>query len=151
MSRGNNFQDIFLSDDDRHLFCDLLGELSERFAIEIYVYLLMETHYHLLLKTTEANLSKAMQWFGTTYTRKFNLYNRTRGHLFQGRFKSIIVPLAMTFQDPDHSIEEERQLTFGQSLQRRLIVVSHTKRGKRTRIINARLMDRNERVIYEEG
>ncbi len=91
MSRGNNFQDIFLSDDDRHLFCGLLGELTERFAIEIYAYVLMETHYHLLLKTTEANLSKAMQWFGTTYTRKFNLYNRTRGHLFQGRFKSIIV------------------------------------------------------------
>ncbi len=60
-------------------------------------------------------------------------------------------PLAITFQDPDHSLEEERQLTFGQSLQRRLIVVSHTKRGGRTRIITARLMDRNERVIYEEG
>ena len=59
--------------------------------------------------------------------------------------------LAMTFQDPDHSIEEERQLTFGQSLQRRLSVVSHTMRGDRTRIINARLMERNERVIYEEG
>jgi uncharacterized protein len=60
-------------------------------------------------------------------------------------------PLAMTFQDPDHSIEEERQLTFGQSLQGRLIVVSHTRRGEKTRIISARLMDRNERVIYEEG
>ena len=60
-------------------------------------------------------------------------------------------PLAVTFQDPDHSEEEERQLTFGLSLQRRLIVVSHTKRGERTRIINARLMERSERVIYEEG
>jgi uncharacterized protein len=60
-------------------------------------------------------------------------------------------PLAISFPDPDHSKDEERELTFGQSLQRRLIVVSHTKRGDRTRIINARLMDRNERVIYEEG
>ena len=60
-------------------------------------------------------------------------------------------PLAITFQDPDHSVEEDRQLKFGQSLQRRLIVVSHTKRGERTRIINARLMGRNERVIYEES
>jgi uncharacterized protein len=60
-------------------------------------------------------------------------------------------PLAVTFHDPDHSFEEERQLTFGQTLQRRLIVVSHTGRGERTRIINARLMDRNERVIYEKG
>jgi hypothetical protein len=60
-------------------------------------------------------------------------------------------PLAISFLDPDHSIGEERELTFGQSLQGRLIVVSHTKRRGRTRIINARLMDRNERVIYEEG
>ncbi len=60
-------------------------------------------------------------------------------------------PLAISFPDPDHSKDEERELTFGQSLQRRLIVVSHTRRRDRTRIINARLMDRDERVIYEEG
>jgi len=60
-------------------------------------------------------------------------------------------PLAVTFQDPDHSMDEERQITFGQSLQERFIVVSHTKRKDRLRIINARLMDRKERVIYEEG
>jgi len=59
-------------------------------------------------------------------------------------------PLAITFQDPDHSIEEERRLTFGQSIQQRLIVVSHTRRGEKTRIISACLMDRNERVIYGE-
>jgi hypothetical protein len=60
-------------------------------------------------------------------------------------------PLAVTFSDPDHSEDEERHLTFGLSLQRRLVVVSHTQRGEHTRIINARLMDREERVIYEEG
>ena len=60
-------------------------------------------------------------------------------------------PLAVTFADPDHSEDEERYLTFGLSLQRRLIVVSHTQRGEQTRIISARLMDREERVIYEEG
>ena len=60
-------------------------------------------------------------------------------------------PLAVTFQDPDHSEEEERQMTFGLSLQKRLIVVSHTEREDRTRIISARLMDRKERGIYEEG
>jgi uncharacterized DUF497 family protein len=60
-------------------------------------------------------------------------------------------PLAITFQDPDHSKDEERHLTFGLSLQKRLIVVSHTERGDRTRIISARPMDREERVIYEEG
>lgn len=91
LSRGNGRQDIFLGDNDRRLFVDLLAELSERFNLEIYAYVLMGNHYHLLLKTIDANLSKAMQWFGTTYTCKFNLSNQTGGHLFQGRFKSIIV------------------------------------------------------------
>jgi len=60
-------------------------------------------------------------------------------------------PLAITFEDPDHSENEERHLTFGISLQGRLLVVSHMERNDRTRIISARLMDRKERVIYEEG
>jgi hypothetical protein len=60
-------------------------------------------------------------------------------------------PLAITFQDPDHSGEEERQMTFGLSIQKRLIVVAHTERKDQTRIMRARLMDRKERVIYEEG
>jgi len=59
-------------------------------------------------------------------------------------------PLAITFDDPDHSMSENRYITFGLSLQKRLIVVSHTERGDRTRIINARLMDRKEIRIYEE-
>ncbi|MEJ2156487.1 MAG: transposase [Desulfobacteraceae bacterium] len=91
LSLGNGGQDIFRSKDDRYLFMDLLGELVERFNIEVHAYVLMSNHYHLLLKTKDANLSRAMQWFGTCYTRRFNLKNRTGGHLFQGRFKSIIV------------------------------------------------------------
>ena len=59
-------------------------------------------------------------------------------------------PLAITFEDPDHSENENRYITFGLSPQERLLVVSHTERGDRTRIISARLMDRKER-IYEEG
>lgn len=60
-------------------------------------------------------------------------------------------PLSITFQDPDHSENEDRHVTFGLSLQNRLLVVSHTERNNRTRIINARPMDRKERIIYEEG
>ncbi len=90
-SRGNGGQDIFFSDDDRQLFLTILAELSERFNVDVFAYVLMSNHYHLLLKTVDANLSKAMQWFGTSFTRKFNLNNHTGGHLFQGRFKSIIV------------------------------------------------------------
>ena len=59
--------------------------------------------------------------------------------------------LAITFEDPDHSKNENRYLTFGQSLQRRLLVVSHTERKDRTRIISSRPMNRKERRIYEEN
>ena len=77
-------------------FCELVEfskflPMSERFKIEIHCWVLMSNHYHLLLKTRQANLSKGMQWFGATYTRRFNLKHRRSGHLFQGRFKSLLV------------------------------------------------------------
>ena len=91
LSRGNQGQDIFTCDADRHLFLDTIGEMANRYDIDIYAYVLMNNHYHLLLKTRHANLSKAMQWFGTAYTRRFNVRNNRSGHLFQGRIKSFIV------------------------------------------------------------
>ncbi|MDP2970569.1 MAG: BrnT family toxin [Deltaproteobacteria bacterium] len=60
-------------------------------------------------------------------------------------------PLAITFADPDHSMDENRYLTFGISRLDRLLVISHTERRGRVRIINARLMTRQERRIYEQG
>ena len=60
-------------------------------------------------------------------------------------------PLAITFPDPDHSENEERFVTFGMSQSQRLLVVAHTNRGTRTRIISARLMTGTEKVIYAEG
>jgi len=60
-------------------------------------------------------------------------------------------PLAITFNDPDHSVDEERLLTFGTSITGKMVVVSHTERKTSLRIISARLMGNNERLIYEEG
>jgi hypothetical protein len=60
-------------------------------------------------------------------------------------------PLAITFVDPDHSLDEVRYLTFGLSRFNQMMVVSHTQRGEKLRIISARLMTRQERNIYEEG
>jgi len=91
LSRGNEQKDIFYEDQDRILFLKTIGEMSERFEIDVFSYVLMGNHYHLLLKTNRANLSKSMQWLGVTYTRRFNLGHFRSGHLFQGRFKSIIV------------------------------------------------------------
>jgi hypothetical protein len=59
-------------------------------------------------------------------------------------------PQAITFSDPDHSEDEDRFLTFGHSIQGNLLIVSHTDRGERTRIISARRATRKERKLYEE-
>jgi putative transposase len=91
MSRGNDGQDIYLNDADRNLFLETISEMSERFEVDIFAYILMSNHYHLLVRTNRANLKKAMQWFGTTYTRRFNNRHFKKGHLFQGRYKSILV------------------------------------------------------------
>ena len=91
LSRGNDRCDIFLGDDDYEVFLSVLEEMSERFEVDIFAYVLMSNHYHLLIRTNQDNLSKSMQWVGTTYTRRFNLKHFRSGHLFQGRFKSILV------------------------------------------------------------
>jgi len=59
--------------------------------VAVFCYVLMGNHYHLLIRTDRANLSKSMQWLGTTYTTHFNRRHATSGHLFQGRYKSILV------------------------------------------------------------
>ncbi len=91
LSRGNERREIFFGDDDRRLFIAALGEMAKRFEIELYAYVLMNNHYHLLFRTRRANLSRAMQWFGVTYTNRFNARNGRSGHLFQGRFKNMLV------------------------------------------------------------
>ncbi len=91
LSRGNERQDIVVTDEDRKLFLGTVGEMGERFALDIYAYVLMDNHYHLLFRTNRANLCRSMQWFGATYTKRFNLRHNRSGHLFQGRFKNMLV------------------------------------------------------------
>ncbi len=91
LSRGNERGDIFIDDKDRLMFLDTVGEMSERFVIDIFAYVLMGNHYHLLVRTQRANLARAMQWFGATYSSRFNYRHARSGHLFQGRYKSIVV------------------------------------------------------------
>ena len=91
LSRGNERKRIFSDDKDRQYFLNLLEEYSKRFDIETHAYVLMDNHYHLLVKTRRPNLSKSMQWLGVTYTRRFNIRHKRSGHLFQGRYKSILI------------------------------------------------------------
>ena len=91
INRGNAGENIFNSDRDRKKFLEYLGKAAERFSIIVHTYCLMTTHYHLLIETPEPNLSLAMQWLNVSYAAYYNKKRQRSGHLFQGRFKSILV------------------------------------------------------------
>ncbi len=91
IARGNALQPIFSDDFDRLTFIDLLGSSFERYHWLCHAYCLMDNHYHLLVETPEGNLSEGMRQINGVYTRKFNRRHHRSGHLFQGRFRAIIV------------------------------------------------------------
>ena len=90
-SRGNARSDIYLKDADRHAFLNILDKVCQQYNWTIHAYCLMTNHYHLLVETPDANLSRGMRQLNGVYTQKFNhLHNRV-GHIYQGRYKAIIV------------------------------------------------------------
>ena len=90
-SRGNARQDIYLVDPDRELFLSVLGNTVERFSWLCHAYCQMSNHYHLLIETPEANLSRGMRHLNGVYTQAFNRRHMRSGHILQGRFKAIVV------------------------------------------------------------
>lgn len=90
-SRGNARQRIFLVDADREIFLDLLGKEVEQQRWCCYAYCLMENHYHLLIETPEPTLVAGMRRLNGVYTQSFNRRHGRVGHLFQGRYKAIVV------------------------------------------------------------
>jgi len=90
-SRGNAGQAIFIDDEDRGRFLDGLSIVVERFKWLCHAYCLMENHYHLLIETPNGNLSKGMRELNGVYTQGYNQRYRRVGHLFQGRYKAILV------------------------------------------------------------
>jgi REP element-mobilizing transposase RayT len=90
-ARGNERKAIYRRDSDRFHFLELLSEATERFAIRIHAYVLMDNHFHLLVETPQANLSRAVQWLNVSYSIWFNRRHQRVGHLFQGRFKSLVI------------------------------------------------------------
>ena len=78
-ARGNNRQDIFFDDLDRRRFLAVLEEAADRFTLRVFAFCLMTNHYHLFLRTPDANLSPAMQWINGTYTARFNRRHRRSG------------------------------------------------------------------------
>lgn len=90
-SRGNARAKIYLDDFDREMFLDIVGKAFDRFGFIIHAFVLMDNHYHLLMQTPNANLSSIMRHINGLYTQAFNRRHKRVGHVFQGRYKSIIV------------------------------------------------------------
>jgi len=90
-ARGNERRAVFRDDEDRQLFLATLEAATEEYGLRLHGFCLMPNHYHLLVETPRANLSRAIGWLQTTYTIRFNRRHRRSGHLFQGRFKAHVV------------------------------------------------------------
>ncbi|MFC1841105.1 transposase [Thermodesulfobacteriota bacterium] len=90
-SRGNDRKRIFYSKTDYSRFKSYLKEGAKKFGFILHSYVLMTNHYHLLIETPNANLSKIMHYINGSYTTYINRKRGRRGHLFQGRYKSILV------------------------------------------------------------
>jgi putative transposase len=98
-SRGNEGRDIFRDDVDRAMYLTFLGQAIKRFGWSLSAWVLMTNHYHLVLQTRKANLSRGMHWLNGTYAGWFNRRHKRSGHLFQGRFHSFLVEKQSYFRE----------------------------------------------------
>ncbi len=91
MNRGDHLEPIFKDDTDRELFTKTLRETCESSGWVVHSFVYMANHYHLLIETSRPTLVKGMQYLNSTYTQRYNVRHKTRGHLFQGRYKALLV------------------------------------------------------------
>ena len=90
-SRGNEKKPIFKDDADRSVFLDTLHKVNKRYNWICHAYCLMNNHYHLVIETPDGNLSKGMRQLNGVYTQMFNKRHNRVGHVFQGRYKAILI------------------------------------------------------------
>ena len=91
MNRGDRRERIFMDDADRQRFVDTLGEACAKTGWQVHAYVLMPNHFHWVVETPQPNLVAGMKWLMGTYTSRFNRRHKLFGHLFSGRYKSLIV------------------------------------------------------------
>jgi putative transposase len=91
MTRGNRKGPIFQDERDRHLFLETLARVVERYDVRCYAYVLMYTHYHLVLDTPRGNLADAMRQLNGVFAQATNRRHKLTGHLFGGRYRSLVV------------------------------------------------------------
>ena len=90
-SRGDDRRDVFKSRRDREKFLEYLASATQRYGAVIHAYCLMNNHYHLFLETPAGNLPEIMHHINSAYTTYANVKRKRAGHLFQGRYKAILV------------------------------------------------------------
>jgi len=91
INRGNYRRDVFETADKAAAFERCLFETAERMKWRLYAVVLMRNHYHLALETPEPNLVEGMHWLQCTFATRFNRFRQERGHLFQGRYQSLLI------------------------------------------------------------
>jgi REP element-mobilizing transposase RayT len=91
LNRGNYRADIFRSDKAKAAFLKCLGEACAKTGWRVHAWCLMSNHYHLAVSTPRGNLVEGMRWLQGTFATRFNRLRQERGHLFQGRYKSLVV------------------------------------------------------------
>ena len=91
MNRGDRREDIFKDDQDHVLFMETLGEACQKTGWQVHGWCLMRNHFHLVVETPQPNLVEGMKWLLGTYTGRFNRRHKEFGHLFSGRYKSLVV------------------------------------------------------------
>jgi putative transposase len=90
-SRGDRREEIYLDDADRTHWLALFGHVCKRFNWVCHAYCLMDNHYHIVVETAEGNLSRGMRQLNGVYTQTFNRAHNRVGHVYQGRYKAILV------------------------------------------------------------
>ncbi|MGA3142781.1 MAG: transposase [Verrucomicrobiota bacterium] len=136
MNRGDRREPIFKDDQDRRRFLETLGEACDKTGWQVHAYCLMLNHFHLVIETPNANLVAGMKWFLGTYTSRFNRRHKLFGHLFSGRYKSLIVdgsgdgylrtvcdyvhlnPIRANLLQPEQPLQEYRWSSYPEYLKR---------------------------------
>ncbi|MEW6584507.1 MAG: transposase [Nitrospirota bacterium] len=90
-SRGNARKPIFKDEEDRVMFLEILGNVNKRYNWLCHAYCLMNNHYHMVIETPDGNLSKGMRQLNGVYTQQFNRKHKRVGHIFQGRYKAVLI------------------------------------------------------------
>jgi len=136
MNRGDRREPIFKDDADRQRFLETLGQACGKTGWQVHAYCLMLNHFHLVVETPQANLVAGMKWFLGTYTSRFNRRHKLFGHLFSGRYKSLVVdgsdtgylqtvcayvhlnPVRARLLSPEQPLQQYRWSSYPEYLQR---------------------------------